>query len=310
MNDNSNKLIDCINSDISAIKRYDKDISKTYVFIARRLYELKESNYIERTDFKGYKNIYDLALHEFGYEASKVRYLIAIFLRFFNDDIEYTKSSVTYKGKSLNNKYSDYSITQLRYMCEMTDQQLKKCSPDMSVREIKDIKLNLGTRVPGNSVENSTNQKNENNIIKGVFLDKTEKQEDNPAEKVTTIIVSELPKQQKENKTITIDVKSDVEVNSDAVSDESPLSSEDFYKKEYLRVLNEKSDLQVQVANLEEQINNINKNIKLKSDMIQYVYKELQSLKIKSTDKLINEIYLFYAEGKLPDKVNFFENVI
>ncbi len=195
-------------------------------------------------------------------------------------------------------------------MCEMTDQQLKKCSPDMSVREIKDIKLNLGTRVPGNSVENSTNQKNENNIIKGVFLDKTEKQEDNPAEKVTTIIVSELPKQQKENKTITIDVKSDVEVNSDAVSDESPLSSEDFYKKEYLRVLNEKSDLQVQVANLEEQINNINKNIKLKSDMIQYVYKELQSLKIKSTDKLINEIYLFYAEGKLPDKVNFFENVI
>ena len=319
---NESEIKDFINADIAAIKRYDKDIQNTYIYIARRLYELKESNYIERINFKGYKNIYDFALSEFGYEASKVRYLIAIYLRFFNDYETVTKNYVSMIGVK-QSKYNEFSISQLRYMCEMDEDQLKKCKPEMTVKEIIEIKLNFDTRVSDKSVEtqgnvqNESNEKPVQNIISGIFPEKSELQSE---EKVTTIIVSELPKEEKrENKTITIDVKTkqndSFEMN---IIDEN---QEDYYKKKYHEALEENEKLKNEYKNLENIISNEqvkNKNLRedlhLVNQVIKYFdeefYKVISVFYNEKLQILYKEFSDFYKLRKLPDKVNFFKNVI
>ena len=304
----SNNIIDSINADIQAIKRYDKDICKTYFFIARRLYELKESGYVEQSDFKGYKNIYDLALNEFGYEAAKVKYLIAIYLRFFNTDDEVTRNNVTHKGKK--NDYKDFSISQLRFMCEMTEEQLKKCTPEMSVKEIKEIKTNFdsqnkATRVATFNVENLTNLKNEisgQNVITGVFPDKTEEKTE---EKQETIIVSALPCQPeikpKETK-IVVEVKQQPELNFDFIADDS-----DSVIQKYEITI---ESLKVERDNLHKERAFFKKESTERYDMLLYIRNELETLKLKSTDKLIDEIKHFCIDGSLPKKLDFMKNVI
>lgn len=323
---NENEIIDFINADIKVIKQYDRDIKNTYIYIARRLHELKESNYIEQINFKGYKNIYDFALSEFGYEASKVRYLIAIYLRFFNDFETVTGDYVSVVGVKQNfqfYKYNKFSISQLRYMCEMDEEQLKKCKPEMTVKEIIEIKLNFGTRVPGNSVEtqgniqNESNEKPVQNIISGIFPEKSEVQ---PEEKVTTIIVSELPKEErKENKTITIDLKT--EQNGSFGTNIIDENQEDYYKKKYHEALEANEKLKNEYKNLENIISNEqvkNKNLRedlhLVNQVIKYFdeefYKVVSVFYNEKLQILYKEFSDFYKVRKLPEKVNFFKNVI
>lgn len=317
-----NEIIDFINSDIAAIKRYDRDIKNTYIYIARRLHELKESNYIEQINFKGYKNIYDFALSEFGYEASKVRYLIAIYLRFFKDFETVTKNNVSMTGVK-QSKYNEFSISQLRYMCEMDEEQLKKCKPEMTVKEIIEIKLNFDTCVSDKSVEtqgnvqNESNEKPVQNIISGIF---PEKSEERPEEKVTTIIVTELPKEErKENKTITIDVKT--EQNDSFGTNIIDENQEDYYKKKYHEALELNEKLKNEYKNLENIISNEqvkNKNLRedlhLVNQVIKYFdeefYKVVSVFYNEKLQILYKEFSDFYKLRKLPDKVNFFKNVI
>ena len=153
-----------VEADIKAIKRYDVDINKTYAFIARRLYELKESEYFRNANYKGYKDIYDLALNEFGYQREKVRYLIEIYLKFFYEKFD--------------NYYKNFSISQLKYMARMSEDKLEKCNPDMTIREIKSILIENTTCVGHESIENSTSENavSQEKVINGIFPD--EKEED------------------------------------------------------------------------------------------------------------------------------------
>ncbi len=213
-------LIEFINADIKAIKKYDNDIAKTYVLIARRLYELKQSGYIETTNFKEYRNIYDLSLHEFGYEKAKTNYLILIYVRFFKD----------FMLNHVKSRFQEYSISQLRYMLDMTEEQINQCNPDMTVTAIKEIKLKLSTRVDNGTVANTNVLKNQT-VITGVFPDK--KQEEKEEEKQKTLIISELPKTAStvpEEKTVT--TVTETITTSQNFNFETNQSQEEFYKKE------------------------------------------------------------------------------
>jgi len=269
------------------------------------LYELKESGYVEQINFKGYKNIYDLALNEFGYEAAKVKYLIAIYLRFFNSFEGITKNNVTNVFRK--NTYEDFSISQLRYMCEMTDEQLKKCSPDMTVKEIKDIKLSLATRVATSNVEKSTNSKNEipgQNVITGVFPEKSDMEVE---EKKETIIVSSLPNQP-ELKSKAKETKIVVEVNQQLDNNDSFEVKPDVdYETLYIIESQKYSESEKRIKNLTD----ISMGYR---NLLRYVFEKLSSINGIQGNTEVNilkkEINEYLLNKKLPEKLNFMEKVI
>lgn len=303
-------LIEFINADIEAIKKYNNDIANAYVFIARRLYELKESGYIETTNYKEYKNIYDLSLHEFGYEKAKTNYLILIYVRFFKD----------FMLNHVKSKYQEYSVTQLRYMLDMTEEQINQCNSDMSVRAIKEIKLKLSTRVDNETIENTDNLKN-NNVVTGIFPDK--KQEEKEEEKQKTIIVSELPKTSppiQEEKTVTTITETITTQNLDFET--NPINN-------YVAEINDKltNNYKSEISRLNDLSNTYQQQFKQYYDkyqdcknLLHYTYKELFDIcKSISNDKPINndklhklliDINNFTEKDFLPDKLKFMREVI
>ena len=289
-----------VEADIKAIKRYDVDINKTYAFIARRLYELKESEYFKNANYKGYKDIYDLALNEFGYESRKVRYLIEIYLKFFYENFD--------------NYYKNFSISQLRYMAGMSQDKLKKCNPDMTVKEIKLILIENCTRVPAESIENLTSENavSQEKVINGIFPDEKEE------EKTITTIVTELPQEQrKENKTIVVDVKNE---ESEEIEDNLKKESEsEYYKKKWLEeveknnefnsILDWKHDQYTKLENLIEDYNLILKFISAEMEPIYSDYCKF-NLDLNHVDYLIKSINDFIKDKKFPKKLYFMEKVI
>lgn len=293
-------MLSLLKQDIMTINACLKHVTDNYVKIGQILSETKRRETIEKTHYKGYKNIAEFALDEFGFEKTTTYNLIAVYEKFFrnNNDEQY--------------KYFKY--THLVYMLTMTDEQLQKCDFQMTVREIKEIKLslnNFSNRLESETVANTQNVL-KNNIIDGVFPDKIE--EEKTEEKVNTIIISELPQaEKKENKTITIEVKSE---NNDFVTSLEQLP-EDFFKQKYIDLQDKNLKYEVQIHNLEKKVNDLESELEKKSDFLKehfsvlnYVYEQLSILNIKSTEKLKEELYLFNAEGKLPSKINFMQNVI
>lgn len=279
-------LIEFINADIEAIKKYNNDIAKTYVFIARRLYELKESGYIETTNYKEYKNIYDLSLHEFGYEKAKTNYLILIYIRFFKD----------FMLNHVKSKYQEYSVTQLRYMLDMTEEQINQCNSDMSVRAIKEIKLKLSTRVDNETVVKADILKNQT-VITGVFPDK--KQEEKEEEKQKTIIISELPNPAPaahEEKTVTTITETITSQNLDFETNNSQ-----FNQFEYLK------GLENEIIKLRSKADNYKYILDYFHSELYNINNPIQNDKI---DKLCCEVYDFIHNNKMPKKVQFMQNVI
>ncbi|MDW5300685.1 MAG: hypothetical protein SA378_11220 [Sedimentibacter sp.] len=275
------------------IKVYEKDIKDNYINIARCLNEIKIYNYVSGTE---YKNVYDYALNEFGYEKTKTVYLISVYEKFFADEV---RQHVAFS----NLKYGKYSITQLRYMQNFTDEKLNQCDPDMSVRKIKEINCNLVTRVTSIDVEKSDILKNQN-VITGVFPEKKEEK---------TIIVSEMPKMQVQETTTVITETSVTQQNDDFVTS----SPEDFYIKKLTDLQEENIKFQVKIKNFENKVSDYEYQIEQKIDVIKenfsvlnYVYNQLSNLNIKATENIKDEIYHYTAEGKLPNKLNFIQNVI
>ena len=219
------------------IKKYNHEISKYYIDIGRNLFEIQSMNMLEGSD---YKNIKKYALDEFGFESSKTYNLINVFNRFFKPD---------HHG-SISKKYYAYNFSQLVVMLNMSDDDIKLCQPEMTVKQIKEVKIKKSTRM--DSVELANTAKSEKqlpgqNIIEGLFPEK----EKFPEEKTTTIIVTELPREEKKvNKTITIDVKSE-----NSVEDvNSNIDMNILYKKYYDEALEEieslKRELSVEIFRL------------------------------------------------------------
>lgn len=294
-------MLSLLTSDIMKINACLKNVTDNYVTIGQILSETKRRETIEKTHFKGYKNIAEFALDEFGFERTTTYNLIAVYEKFFRNQKE--------------NLYKNFKYTHLVYMLTMTEEQLQKCNFQMTVREIKEIKLSLdksSNRLDAETVANTEN-KLINNVIEGVFPDK--KFDEEPEQKQNTIIITELPKPERvENKTITIEVKS--EQNNDFVTSLEQLP-EDFFKQKYIDLQDKNLKYEVQIHNLEKKVNDLESELEKKSDFLKehfsvlnYVYEQLSILNIKSTEKLKEELYDFIKFKKLPSKLDFYKNVI
>ncbi len=279
------------------IKKYEIENCNNYVYIGMNLAEIQFMNLLEGTE---YKNIKHYALDEFGYESTKTYDLINVYNKFFKED-QYGSVSRKY--------YNKYSFRKLVVMLTMTNEQLLLCKPDMTVKQLKELKFKKSARADSESIENTEKLKNQipgQNVISGIFSGKIENEFD---EKQETIIISSLPQQQEEKKPetkIIVEVKQ-TEQNDSFVPIES---KEEFYKNHYYEALNEIKALKETNLGLIKNNKFLAHSLDEKYNVIQYIYNEFKSLNLKSTEKLLNEINSFLVDNKLPEKVNFMKNVI
>lgn len=121
--------LDAFHSDIASIKQYLCEVGNTYLLIAFRIYEMyRNGNYK-----KYYSTIVEACQAELGFKKSTTYNMINIVKRFGRPD---TYGSISYQT-FVN---LDYSYSQLCEMLSLSDKQLENVTPQMSVKEIREIK--------------------------------------------------------------------------------------------------------------------------------------------------------------------------
>lgn len=122
--------------DVMALGSYDfiardlNDIKRSYFRLGFHLNEFDRCKYYQQF---GFSCLSDFALHNWGLEPSFVSRCIAVFL-----------FTAQYSGAILTmfqeEKYQPYSYSQLVEMISMDEDSLRRCSPNYSVRELREIK--------------------------------------------------------------------------------------------------------------------------------------------------------------------------
>lgn len=104
-----------------------KNIATNYLRLGFHLWEVDRCKYYEHG---GYQNIYEFAETEFGLKRSSVSRCISICRMFSNNGC----------SMYLEDRYKDYNYSQLCEMLSMTDDQMRKVKPDMTIKQIREIK--------------------------------------------------------------------------------------------------------------------------------------------------------------------------
>jgi hypothetical protein len=113
----------------SSIKSELGKIEKSFIKIAVSLHWVRVSNAFM---VFGYDNIADYAVNELGIKKSLCYNLIGIAERFGLRD---ESDNII----SIDDKYKDYSVSKLSAMASLTDSELEKVNPDMTVKDIKKL---------------------------------------------------------------------------------------------------------------------------------------------------------------------------
>lgn len=109
-----------------------QNIKKNFISLGFHLVECRDNQYYK--DF-GFDNFYDFVEKNFHMEKSAVSRHINIFMKFSqssNNGVPY----VMY----LDDKYKKYSYSQLSEMLQLNDNQMKQIKPEMTIKEIRELK--------------------------------------------------------------------------------------------------------------------------------------------------------------------------
>ena len=121
-----------LNIEIKAIKELEKSSLDNFISIGAHLHTLKTSTlyqHIRTPQGKlGYDSVYDLLKEYFGYDKSTVSRYIGVAQRFGDN----------FNG--INKRFAEFSFSQLIEMLPLTDVQIAKCLPTMTVAEIRAFK--------------------------------------------------------------------------------------------------------------------------------------------------------------------------
>lgn len=127
-------------SSLDYIKHDISNLRDLYFKLGFHLYEVKVYKYYEAL---GFDNIYDFALANFDLDHSLVSRHINVFTHFAAYD-----SSGVYK-MWIADKYKPYSFSQLVEMLPMHESDLELVKPEMSVRQIRDLKRQISESKSG-----------------------------------------------------------------------------------------------------------------------------------------------------------------
>ena len=110
-----------------------KDIKHNYIKLGFHLDELKRL----RIDSKlGYYSFYDFCLSNFNMDKSSVSRCLNVFYKFAKRENPFDHPKMW-----IDEKYNDYSYSQLCEMVSISDEKiLKQVKPDMSVKDIRELK--------------------------------------------------------------------------------------------------------------------------------------------------------------------------
>lgn len=112
------------------------DIRRSFIRLGFHLYEFERMHYYE--DF-GYTSIVEFAEKNLGLSKTQVSVYKNIYLQFgFYEE----HSSVPKMW--LDDKYKQYSYSQLREMLPMNEEKRKQVKPNMSIEQIRELKKNKG----------------------------------------------------------------------------------------------------------------------------------------------------------------------
>lgn len=117
---------------LEIIKDESFKIQKSFVKIGWYLKHIKDDE-LYRVD--GYDNIYDCAADQLGYTQSTVSRLINICEKFSKD----------HNSPELDEKYAGFDKSQMIEMLPMSPEQLEKVTPDMTVKQIREMKRETRT---------------------------------------------------------------------------------------------------------------------------------------------------------------------
>lgn len=130
-------MVSSFDCDIDTIKGYLTEIANTYLLVAFRIYEINRYG-----TFKSkYKNIVEACQAELGFKKSTTYNMINIVETFGKPD---TSGFITYSSLFGLDKFS---YSQLCEMLSLSDKQRLQVTPDMTVKEIREIKKEIKTEV-------------------------------------------------------------------------------------------------------------------------------------------------------------------
>ncbi len=120
-----------------------QDIKSSYIRLGFHLCECKRMGYY--FDF-GYASFYDFVYYNFGLDKSALSRIINVYMKFCAVD---KSSGYSSKKMWIDEKYADYSYSQLCEMLPLDSNSLKDITPDMSIKEIRDYKKALKNKKIG-----------------------------------------------------------------------------------------------------------------------------------------------------------------
>lgn len=119
------------------IKRAMYDAARQFVYIGFLLWEVEEYNYYSE---KGYQNVYEYAETELGFKRSSTKNFIAINGEFGCEDTKKIGGIAHERKMSLQPKYEKFNYSQLCEMLSMSDAKRERVQPDMTIKQIREIK--------------------------------------------------------------------------------------------------------------------------------------------------------------------------
>lgn len=125
-----------LNEVTDIIKREMYEVASHFVYIGYCLWSVKQFGYYRSG---GYVDVYDYASHELGLKRTSTKNLIGI-SEVFGNRYYHSFSSSILPTADLQPAYQDFNYSQLTEMLSMSEKQREQVTPDMSVRQIRELK--------------------------------------------------------------------------------------------------------------------------------------------------------------------------
>ncbi len=117
------------------------DIKSNFIRLGFHLAECRDMEYYH--DY-GYSDFYEFVDKNFHMDKSEVSRCINVFMAFSGTSGEYG----TTHGMWLDDKYKDYSYSQLKEMLSLDEKKRQQIKPEMTIKQIRDLKKKWSGKVP------------------------------------------------------------------------------------------------------------------------------------------------------------------
>ncbi len=124
-----------------------KEVASSFCYIGFLLWEVRRYKYYES---RNYSNVVEYAEKELGFKKSTTMNYIRLC------EVFSTRTASGDPSMNLNLQFQDYSASQLTEMLSMSNEAIKLASPDMTVKQLRDVKKKVQTS--GQNEEQLENQ--------------------------------------------------------------------------------------------------------------------------------------------------------